>query len=609
MRLLSSLTAWLMIGTLLGTVAAPPTTPAEFDRAFDTLLRSKGRTNDPVRLRQLFDLQWRYAMMEIPEAATSSGFPGQNDRWTDASAEAIARRRRELIRPLRALASIRRSALSADEQLWADLFQRSLEQDRAGLRFPTELLRLNQMEGIQRDVPDVLGLMPRGRASDYADLLARLRAVPTLVQQNVALLREGLGQGITPPRITLRDVPHQVLNLLPDHPANSPLIRSFAEFPENVPAPEQERLRAEALGVLTNAVYPAFRDLHHFLTNEYVPKSRDGIACRDLPEGVAWYAYNVRRQTTTDLTPDQIHELGLSEVKRIREQMEQLKTEVGFSGDLAAFFQYLRTDPKFFHQTGTALLAGYRDIAKRVDLELPRLFGRLPRLPYGVVAVPGYSERSQTTGYYQPGSLEAGRPGAFYANTYDLRMRPTWEMEALTLHEAVPGHHLQIALAQELEGVPDFQRFGHVTAFVEGWGLYSESLGPALGLYRDPYSKFGQLTYEMWRAIRLVLDTGIHHRGWSRQRAIDYFQSNAGKTEHDIIVEVDRYIVWPGQALAYKVGELRLQALRREAEQELGDRFDIRRFHDELLGRGPLPLDIVEPRIRAWLRRVKYGGK
>ncbi|MFM7103760.1 MAG: DUF885 domain-containing protein, partial [Verrucomicrobiota bacterium] len=332
------------------------------------------------------------------------------------------------------------------------------------------------------------------------------------------------------------------------------------------------------------------------------------VACAALPDGARWYAYLARRSTTTAMTPDQIHELGQREVARIQARMDAIQHEVGFTGGRAAFFDFLRTDPRFFYDSAAGLLAGYRDIAKRADAELPRLFGRLPRLPYGVMAVPTYSEQSRTTAYYQPGSLSAGRPGNFFANTYNLRMRPRWEMEALTLHEAVPGHHLQIALAQEIEGAPEFQRHSETTAFVEGWGLYSESLGPAMGFYQDPYARFGQLTYEMWRAIRLVVDTGMHAKGWTREQAIDFFKAHAGKAEHDIVVEIDRYIVWPGQALAYKVGELKIQELRAYAERELGSRFDVRAFHDALLGRGALPLDLLEPRMRDWVVRVKAAG-
>jgi len=309
--------------------------------------------------------------------------------------------------------------------------------------------------------------------------------------------------------------------------------------------------------------------------------------------------------TTTKLTAMEIHQIGLREVKRIRAQMEEIKKQSGFKGSLAEFFKYLRTDKRFYYQKGTELLAGYRDISKRADPELIKLFGILPRQPYGIRPVPAYIERSVTTAYYQPGSTTAGRPGYFYANTYNLTVRPKWEMEALTLHEAVPGHHLQLALADELTGLPEFRKYGRYTVYVEGWALYAESLGEEMGFYTDPYSKFGQLTYEMWRAIRLVVDTGMHELDWSRQQAIDYFKANAGKTEHDIIVEIDRYIVWPGQALAYKMGELKIKELRTHAEKTLADKFDIRLFHDEVLRHGAVPLDILEAQVKAWIETRK----
>jgi uncharacterized protein (DUF885 family) len=309
--------------------------------------------------------------------------------------------------------------------------------------------------------------------------------------------------------------------------------------------------------------------------------------------------------TTTRLTPREIHETGLAEVRRIRAAMDSVIRSTGFTGSFEEFTRMLRTDARFFHTDSASLVRAYRDVAKRVDPELVRLFGRIPRLPYGVTTIPSYAAKSQTTAYYQPGSPEAARPGWYYVNTYKLDARPIWEMEALSLHEAVPGHHFQIALAQELEGLPAFRRFGGYNAFVEGWALYAESLGPELGMYRDPYSRFGQLTYEMWRAVRLVIDTGIHSLGWSRDQAIDYFRANSAKTEQDIIVEVDRYIAWPGQALGYKLGELRIKALRAHAASELGDRFDVRAFHDQVLGQGALPLDLLEARIRTWVARQK----
>jgi uncharacterized protein (DUF885 family) len=317
----------------------------------------------------------------------------------------------------------------------------------------------------------------------------------------------------------------------------------------------------------------------------------------------------VRAQTTTDWSPERIHQLGLAEVARIRAEMLTLMQKTGYKGDLGSFFEMLRTDKRFFFGDKRELLEAYRDIAKRIDPELPRLFRTLPRLPYGVWPTPAYSEKTAPTAYYTPGAPELGRPGRFWANTYDLRSRPKWEMEALTLHEAVPGHHLQIARAQELGDVAEFRKWEGFTAFVEGWGLYAESLGGELGLYQDPYSKFGQLTYEMWRAIRLVVDTGMHAKGWSRAQAIQFFVDNSSKTRHDIEVEIDRYIAWPGQALAYKIGELKLKELRAWAQQELGDKFSIRDFHDEILGAGALPLDVLDGRVRRWVAAEKRAAK
>jgi uncharacterized protein (DUF885 family) len=428
-----------------------------------------------------------------------------------------------------------------------------------------------------------------------------------VIDQTIALLDKGLQEGITPPRVTLREVPAQAGSLIVDDPLTSPMLKAFQKFPSTIPAAEQERLKSAAVQAFREQVAPAFQKLQSYLANTYVPAARESIAMSDLPDGKAWYAYNVRQQTTTDLTPEQIHQIGLAEVKRIHRQMEELMAKTGFKGGLQEFFTFLRTDPRFFYDKPEDLLAGYRDIAKRIDPELVKLFGKLPRLPYGVVPVPSYSEKSQTTAYYENGSLEAGRPGWFNANTYDLKSRPKWEMEALTAHEAVPGHHLQLSLAQELEDVPQWRRYDDYTAFVEGWGLYAESLGDEIGLYKDPYSKFGQLTYEMWRAVRLVVDTGLHTKGWTRQQAIDYFKANAGKAEHDIEVEVDRYIVWPGQALAYKIGELKLKELRAEAEKDLGAKFDVRAFHDQVLGNGALPLDVLEKNVKAWVAQEKAG--
>jgi len=564
-------------------------------------------TLDSVRLHQLFAQQWDYTMREYPEFATSVGYPGQNARWTDYSLEAIARRKRDLNDPLNALRAIDRAKLGPTDQLNYDLFRRNLTDALAESRFPGELMPLTQLDGVQQDVPSTIAKMPAGTVGEYEDILARLRAVPVLVNQTIVLLQRGLTAGITPPRITLRDVPSQAQDLVVEDPLTSPLLTAFTHFPAGVPPADQQRLRTVAVAMYRDSVAPAFRKLSAFLRDRYVPGARTTTGIRDLPNGMAWYQVRARASTTTDLTPEQIHALGLAEVKRIRAAMDSVIAASGFKGTFAEFVQFLRADPRFYWSTPEDLIRGSRELMKRIDPELTRLFGTLPRLPYGVSPIPSYSERSQTTAYYQPGSPLAHRAGTYFVNTYNLLARPKWEMEALSLHEAVPGHHLQIALAQELEGVPEFRRFGGYTAFVEGWGLYSESLGGELGLYTDPYSKFGQLTYEMWRAIRLVIDTGIHTMGWTREQAIDYFKANAAKTEHDITVEVDRYIVWPGQALAYKIGELKIKELRAYAATTLGNRFDVRAFHDQVLGAGAVPLDVLDARIHAWVASVQGG--
>ena len=574
-----------------------------FERDCDKL--AKSRSKDAVRLHQLFKLDWDHSLQESPEFATDVGFPGLNDRWSDNSVETIARRKRELHAPLKAIASIKRGKLSAGDQLNYDLYKRNYEQSLEGTRFPGEYFQITQLGGIQQDIARMLDVAPHTTVKDYEDIISRLNGVPTVVDQTLVLLRKGLAAGITPPRITLRDVPQQVKNQLEPDPTKSAFLRPFQKFPVEFSDADKTRLRLAAELALKEKVLPAFTKLHEFIANDYVPGARETIACGDLPDGKAWYEFNARAMTTTKLSPQEIHILGLSEVARIRAEMDKVISNSGFKGSIEEFLAFLRSDPQFSYTNAADLLRGYRDICKRADPELARLFGKLPRLPYGVKPIPSYAEKSQTTAYYQPGSPDAGRPGYFYANTYDIKTRLTWEMEALSLHEAVPGHHLQIALAQELENIPDFRKHGSYTSFVEGWGLYAESLGTEMGFYTDPYSNFGRLTYEMWRAIRLVVDTGMHSMSWTRQQAIDYFLANASKNEHDITVEIDRYIVWPGQALAYKIGELKIKELRATATRELGDKFDVRQFHDQVLGNAAVPLDVLEARIKEWVAATK----
>lgn len=563
--------------------------------------------SDSERFKEIVDMTYDYTMLSHPEFATLLGDPRGQDRWTDGSVAGTRQREQDGKTLLSALENINRDALTVAEQVNYDLLYDSQKRDIEGQQFPRDMMPLNQMGGVQQDIAQMMAITQPKTAGDYSNMIARLEKTPEVVEQTITWMRKGMEAGITPPAITLRDVPQQIRNQLVDKAHESPLLGAFQKFPANVDSLQQESLREQAEAAFSDGIAPAFEKLLAFVENEYIPAARKTIAMRDLPNGEAWYAYNVKQRTTTDLTPEQIHEIGLSEVKRIRSEMDGIIESIGFEGTFEDFLVFLRTDPQFYHSTKEDLLREYRDIAKRADPELMKLFGKLPRTPYGVIPVPSYAEKSQTTAYYQRGSVEAGRPGNFFANTYALDTRPRWEMEALTLHEAVPGHHLQLALQDELEDMPWFRRVGGYTAYIEGWGLYSESLGVEMGFYQDPYSKFGQLTYEMWRAIRLVVDTGMHHLGWSRQQAIDYFMRNAGKQKHDVIVEIDRYIVWPGQALAYKIGELKIKELRAWATDELGEDFDIRGFHDEVLGRGALPLSVLEANIKAWVKEQKAG--
>ena len=580
----------------------------EWSDRFDAIAAKRDSMSEAERLHAFFDTSWDWSMAQFPEFATSLKHPRARPGWTDMSPEAIAYRKSQSPLRLKVLATIDRSALGEVDQVSYDLFKRLTEDSIDGDRFPDELLPVSQRNGIQQRAASFLAQLPARSVADYEFQIEELRLLPKRIDQEVALMREGVAKGVTNPKITLRDVAQQILSQAPADAIESPLLRAFKEMPATIPASEADKLRAAAVAAFDGGVRQAFEKLHEFFVTEYLPASRESVAQSELPDGEAWYAWRVRAQTSTDLTPREIHELGLREVARIRAEMEKVKASTGFEGTMEEFFTFLRTDPQFYFTEKEDLLAATRDIMKRADPELMHLFGKLPRTTYGVKPIPEYSEKSQTTAYYQRGSVQAGRPGFYFVNTYALHTRPKWEMEALSLHEAVPGHHLQISLAQEIEDLPDFRRMGGYTAFVEGWGLYSESLGGEMGFYKDPYSKFGQLTYEMWRAVRLVVDTGIHAFGWSRERAIEYFKANAPKTENDITVEIDRYIVMPGQALAYKLGELKLKELRAHATEELGAKFDIRAFHDEVLRHGAVSLDVLETQVKAWVAAKKAGA-
>jgi uncharacterized protein (DUF885 family) len=592
------------ISTLFISVLFPTTAFAALPNC-KLFLQSVAQGTSSQKLKKFLDATWKYKMTEYPEWATFVGYPGQDDRWTDQSLEAIARRENEVKCQLQAVKKIPRKGLAEEERVTLELSIRELEQSVEGQKFPGEYLVLDHMSGIQIDLADLLIAMPRAKVSDYENILKRLEKLPVVEGQLETLLREGLKRKVTPVRLFLQKVPRQFDAILTEKVEDSPLYAPFKEMKSMIPAEEQTRLKAKAAEVLQAKVYPALKKLRDYLVKEYIPNSRESISWSEMPDGKAWYAFLVKSHTTTNKTPDELHELGLSEVARLKAEMEKVIAQVKYKGDIKSFNSFLLTDSQFYFTDARELMRSYRDIAKQIDPELPRLFGRLPRLTYGVREMPAYKAKEAPTAYYQPGSPAGGRPGYFEANTYDLKARPKWGMEALTLHEAVPGHHLQIALAQETETIPEFRKHGGTTAFVEGWGLYAESLGEDIGLYKDPSSKYGQLAYEMWRAIRLVVDTGMHAKGWSREKALQYYMDLMPKTQLESEVEIDRYITWPGQALAYKVGQLKFLELRAKARKTLGDAFDIRAFHDEVLRHGAVPMDVLEKLFDEWLEKRK----
>lgn len=560
---------------------------------------------EDASLEKFFEDEWQYQLKENPIYASMLGDYRYNDQIGEYSYQSILRNQEHDRDALKRLQSVDRAKLSENEKLNYDLFLDSLKLSIEGQRFPGYLMPIDQRGGIQVQAPDIASALPFRNTKDYDDYISRLNQLPGVMDSTIELLKMGMQKKITPPRITLRDVAEQIKAQIIQKAEDSAFYNPFKTFPATVPAADQQRLKAAAATAIETKVTPAYQRLYDYWTKEYYPSTRETIAISALPDGAAWYAHLARVNTTTDLTPQQIHDIGLSEVKRIRAEMDVVIKESGFKGSFEEFTQFLRTDPQFFYTKPADLLTGYRDICKRIDAELPKLFGKLPRTPYGVREIPAYAAPSATTAYYEEGSMDAGRPGFFAANTYKLEARPKWEMEALSMHESVPGHHLQISLSQELENVPKFRRFGGYTAFLEGWGLYSESLGTEMGFYKDPYSHFGQLTYEMWRAVRLVVDTGMHVFGWDRQKAIDFFKANTSKTDQDIVVEIDRYINDPGQALAYKIGELKIKELRKYATNQLGDKFDIREFHDHVLGNGAVPLSVLEKQIHEYVAAKK----
>jgi uncharacterized protein (DUF885 family) len=548
----------------------------------------------------ILDEAWQWQLEADPIFASDLGDRRYNDRWADRSLDAISRQHGETRAFLRRVYAIDRVGLSADDKLNYELFRRQLQNDVDVHQFNGHRMPFSHRGGVQT-LDETTNYLRFETRKDYDDWLVRLGKIEIVIAQTIALAESGRKTGMMPPQILMNRIPDQLARQVVEDPADSPFMQVFDTMPDVISSDDQQRIRDAALATVSKSVLPAYKKLQKYFLNTYLPACRESVGLSALPNGSAWYEHRARSYTTTRMTPDEIHRLGLTEVSRIRNAMQEIIEELEFDGSFQDFLTFLRTDPQFYFDNPDDLYEAYLATSKRIDPELVRLFGLLPRMPYGVKPIPDSVAPDTTTAYYSGPAGDGSRAGIYWVNLYKPEVRPKYEIEVLTVHEAMPGHHLQIALQQELDDLPDFRRYMGFTAFVEGWGLYSEALGYDLGLYKDPYSRFGQLTYEMWRAVRLVVDTGIHYKGWTRQQAIDFFKDNAAKTELDIINEIDRYIGNPGQALAYKVGQLKMLSLRERAEKQLGGKFDIRAFHDAMLGSGALPLDILEQRMGVWI--------
>jgi uncharacterized protein (DUF885 family) len=569
--------------------------------------RTLPREEGSKALHDVFAAAWDRDMQERPEEASEMGDRRWNDKWTDMSLEAYARRDQHNKDVLAQLAKIDRKTLNKTDQLNYDLFQKRFQDRVEQYKLHWFLMSFNQREGPQTS--DDLGSSLRFESvKDYSDWLARMRALPAHMDQVIALLREGISERMVHPRVIMDRIPGQIDKQIVSDPTQSGFYKPFKHFPKTISAEDQQRLQKAAREAVEQQVVPAFTKFKNFFVSEYLPACYDKVGAWQLPNGAELYAHFVRSYTTTKETPEEVHQIGLKEVARINAEMDRIMQQTGFKGTRAEFFQFLRTDPQFFYKTPEELFEAYKALAKTVDPNLVKVFRKLPREPYGVEAIPDAVAPDTTAAYYRPGAADGSRAGTYFVNLYKPDARPKWEMTALTLHESVPGHHLQIALAHELGEMPNFRRYGEYTVYVEGWGLYAESLGDDMGLYSDPYSKFGQLSYEMWRAVRLVVDTGIHVKHWTREQAIQYFMENCPKHELDITNEIDRYIAWPGQSLAYKTGELKIKELRVHAREKLGANFDLKEFHDVVLSSGPVPLDILERNVNEWIVSKQHSA-
>ena len=551
------------------------------------------------KFESLLDSEWSKVINDNPVYASSMGDLSRNTEWPDTSVKKIYSDHQHQLDVLSRLDGLDISNFSEDSKVNYTLFKQEYENSTESHAYKTFLIPFSHRGGIQLQ-HETISIVPLRNKQHYLDWIERISKIDVLVDAAIEKAKLGISEEIVPPRFLMQKVFKQIKLQAFVEPKDSPFYRAFLEIDSSIERVDIDEIQQEALNVIKLKVIPAYLKLHRFFKDEYLPACRTTIGIKEINNGKEYYEFLARKFTTTNLSPKEIHEIGLSEVARIRDEMDNIINDVKWEGTFKSFLDDLRTNPKFYYETSEELFESYLATSKRIDPELVKLFKVLPSMPYGLKPIPMESAPDTTTAYYQRPAADGSRAGYYYVNLYRPEVRPKYEIEVLSVHEAMPGHHLQIALAMELD-LPNFRKYGGITAFVEGWGLYSERLGYDLGLYKDPYSKFGQLTYDMWRAIRLVVDTGMHYFEWTRQDAINYFLENSAKTKQDVMNEVDRYINWPGQALAYKIGQLKILELRAKAESGFGANFDIKDFHHEVLKRGALPLDILEEYINQWI--------
>jgi uncharacterized protein (DUF885 family) len=557
-------------------------------------------------LHAIFHDYWEQTLKRQPEFASSLGDKRYNDQISDYSVKALndwlAFEQNMLLR----IAAIDPTGLSDQDQISRELLIHDLTEDQEGAEFRSWEMPVNQMGGIYADYPQLVAQLTFTTTKDYDDWIARLRAIPRAFDQVTSNMSLGMDDKRVPPRYLLEKTSNQVKQLASQKAEDSPLALPLKKIPESIPAAEQTRIKTEMLAAITKQVLPAYQRFARFLEVAYIPAGRAEPGISSIPDGAAYYKFLIKRSTTTNLSADQIHQIGLDEVKKDEAEMLAIAQKLGFQ-DLKTFRASLKSNPKLKATSREQLLNTYRGYLGPMQVRLPDLFGRLPKTPFEVVPVPEYLEKTSAPAYYQPGTPDGSRPGRLFIDTYNATDRDLYQVESIAYHEGLPGHHLQISISRETQGIPDFRKFGGYSAFAEGWGLYSERLGKDLGFYKDPYSDYGRLQADIWRAIRLVVDTGVHSQHWTRQQMVDFFHDHSTIDETSIQAEVDRYIAWPGQALAYKIGQLEILKLRDQAKKELGDKFEIRAFHDQVIDSGALPLEVLNERITTWIANQKSG--